>query len=1070
MEGSGSQKQTPNTGTYDPVTLETEVAERWSKEKIFENSIEQRRNSDPFTFLEGPPTANGKPGIHHVLSRLYKDMVCRWKTMEGHLVERKGGWDTHGLPVEIEVQKQLNLMSNEEIEAYGMEAFNQKCKESVWTYEEAWREMSERMAFWVDMDNPYVTLHDEYIESAWWSLKQMHDKGLLFRGHKVLPYCPQTGTSYSSHEVSLGYKEVAEPAVYVKFKLVDDNASILAWTTTPWTLPGNVGLAVGPEVTYCRVRITEPPSGNWEGRGGSEVGDELILAKDLMSDVLRHQVEVIEEFSGSKIVGKAYQPLFPGAIDRGDSDTAWTVVSADFVTTTDGTGVVHTAVMYGEEDYALGMEVGFPAQHTVGMNGKFIEGTHESLDGRYVKDCDSDIIDLLETNNRLYREHIYTHDYPHCWRTDHPLLYYAMDSWFVRMTAVKDKIIKFNSEVEWAPEWTGTGRVGEWLRNIKDWAISRERYWGTPIPVWICQDCGHEHCIGSIEEMESLKTSDSPSPKELHRPYVDDVKLDCTSDKCNGIMIREPYVMDCWFDSGCASFAQWHYPFENEDKFKGSFPVDYICEAVDQTRGWFYSLLAVSTTVFDSICYHRCLSLGHILDSEGKKMSKSKGNVVNPWDHFNKEGTDAIRWYMTTQSAPWNPMNFDPKGVRETYAKMFLTLWNVHRFHADYAVLDNFDPDDTSTFVPVEKRSPLDRWILSRISTVAQDYHNQFVSWEFHKAGRDLENFVINDLSNWYVRRSRRRLWDEADSNDKRACQHTLHEVLCTVSKLMAPISPFMSDRIHHDLTGESVHMADWPLGSSLVEKSLPPQDLDLEQKMSLVRTLTETGRRIRVDSNRRQRLPCQSGWIVGGMDLTDFHSIIAEELNVENLETEKNLDRFQRIEVVPNHKVLGKKCRADLPKVLSELANIDSEILLADIEKGNVNLEGYDITMEDVSLRRVEKEGFAAATFADEELGDISLVLDMTINENLLSKGLAREITRRVQSKRKDLDLDLEDTITLNVWLSENSPKLNSSDWEYVKSETRASSSDLQYASPSEESESFEVDELKIYFNLKKN
>ena len=1070
MEGSGSQKQTPNTGTYDPVTLETEVAERWSKEKIFENSIEQRRNSDPFTFLEGPPTANGKPGIHHVLSRLYKDMVCRWKTMEGHLVERKGGWDTHGLPVEIEVQKQLNLMSNEEIEAYGMEAFNQKCKESVWTYEEAWREMSERMAFWVDMDNPYVTLHDEYIESAWWSLKQMHDKGLLFRGHKVLPYCPQTGTSYSSHEVSLGYKEVAEPAVYVKFKLVDDNASILAWTTTPWTLPGNVGLAVGPEVTYCRVRITEPPSGNWEGRGGSEVGDELILAKDLMSDVLRHQVEVIEEFSGSKIVGKAYQPLFPGAIDRGDSDTAWTVVSADFVTTTDGTGVVHTAVMYGEEDYALGMEVGFPAQHTVGMNGKFIEGTHESLDGRYVKDCDSDIIDLLETNNLLYREHIYTHDYPHCWRTDHPLLYYAMDSWFVRMTAVKDKIIKFNSEVEWAPEWTGTGRVGEWLRNIKDWAISRERYWGTPIPVWICQDCGHEHCIGSIEEMESLKTSDSPSPKELHRPYVDDVKLDCTRDKCNGIMIREPYVMDCWFDSGCASFAQWHYPFENEDKFKGSFPVDYICEAVDQTRGWFYSLLAVSTTVFDSICYHRCLSLGHILDSEGKKMSKSKGNVVNPWDHFNKEGTDAIRWYMTTQSAPWNPMNFDPKGVRETYAKMFLTLWNVHRFHADYAVLDNFDPDDKSTFVPVEKRSPLDRWILSRISTVAQDYHNQFVSWEFHKAGRDLENFVINDLSNWYVRRSRRRLWDEADSNDKRACQHTLHEVLCTVSKLMAPISPFMSDRIHHDLTGESVHMADWPLGSSLVEKSLPPQDLDLEQKMSLVRTLTETGRRIRVDSNRRQRLPCQSGWIVGGMDLTDFHSIIAEELNVENLETEKNLDRFQRIEVVPNHKVLGKKCRADLPKVLSELANIDSEILLADIEKGNVNLEGYDITMEDVSLRRVEKEGFAAATFADEELGDISLVLDMTINENLLSKGLAREITRRVQSKRKDLDLDLEDTITLNVWLSENSPKLNSSDWEYVKSETRASSSDLQYASPSEESESFEVDELKIYFNLKKN
>ncbi|SVB74194.1 uncharacterized protein METZ01_LOCUS227048, partial [marine metagenome] len=495
-------------------------------------------------------------------------------------------------------------------------------------------------------------------------------------------------------------------------------------------------------------------------------------------------------------------------------------------------------------------------------------------------------------------------------------------------------------------------------------------YWGTPIPVWICEDCGHEHCIGSIEEMNSMKTDSSPTPKELHRPYVDDVKLHCSNDDCKGEMVREPYVMDCWFDSGCASFAQWHYPFENEDKFKGSFPVDYICEAVDQTRGWFYSLLAVSTTVFDSICYNRCLSLGHILDNEGKKMSKSKGNVVNPWDHFNKEGTDAIRWYMTTQSAPWNPMNFDPKGVRETYAKMFLTLWNVHRFHADYAVLDNFNPNDKSTFVPIGKRSPLDRWILSRISTVAQDYHNQFVSWEFHKAGRDLENFVITDLSNWYERRSRRRLWDEADSSDKRACQHTLHEVLCTVSKLMAPVSPFMSDRIYHDLTGESVHMADWPLGSSLVEKKLPPQDLDLEQQMSIVRTLTETGRRIRVDSNRRQRLPCQSGWIVGGIDLSAFHSIMAEELNVESLKTEKNLDRFQRIEIAPNHKVLGKKCRADLPKVLSELASADSEKLLAEIEKGNANLAGYDITMDDISLRRVEKEGYAASTFTVDNLG----------------------------------------------------------------------------------------------------
>ena len=1052
-------------GELDPVDLENSLMGIWQDEGTFSKSIESRMElNSPFTFLEGPPTANGRPGIHHVLSRLFKDMVCRWKSMEGHIVERKGGWDTHGLPVEIEVQKQLDLMSNEAIEEFGMEAFNKKCKESVWTYEEAWREMTERMGFWVDMEDPYVTLQDDYIESAWWSLKQMFEKGLLFRGHKVLPYCPQTGTSYSTHEVSQGYKEVSEPAVFVKFKLEGEDASVLAWTTTPWTLPGNVGLAVGPEVTYCRVRVTEPPSDSWEGRGGAEVGEELILAKELIGSVLRNHADIVDEFLGSELVGKSYKPLFPGAIERGDSKTAWTIVAADFVTTTDGTGVVHTAVMYGEDDYRLGMEVGFPAQHTVGMDGAFVEGVHELLDGRYVKECDDEIINLLESRGLLYREHDYTHDYPHCWRTDHPLLYYAMDSWFVRMTAVREQIISHNASVEWAPEWTGTKRMGEWLSNIKDWAISRERYWGTPIPVWICQDCGTEHCVGSIEEMSSMKTDSSPTPPELHRPYVDEVRLTCPSDGCSGEMVREPYVMDCWFDSGCASFAQWHYPFENEDLFTGSFPVDYICEAVDQTRGWFYSLLAVATTVFDEPCFRRCLSLGHILDKEGKKMSKSRGNVVNPWDHFDKEGADSIRWYMTTQSAPWSPTNFDPNGVRESYAKMFLTLWNVYRFHADYAALDGFDPEDESGMVNPSERSPLDRWILSKTTEMAEEFHQNFVSWDFHKAGRGLEDFVVNDLSNWYVRRSRRRLWEESDSNDKRACQHTLHEVLLIVCRLMAPISPFMPDQIHRGLTGQSVHLADWPTGSELVDRDLPERDFGIEQEMSLVRSLAEAGRRIRVESNRRQRLPCQTGWIVGGPDISRFNDILAEELNVEVLTTESDLDAFQKIVLEPNRKVLGAKCRSDLPSVLAQLDLANPEELLLEIEAGIAALGGYEITMEDIEIRRAEKDGFAAKTLSFEE-GDVSIVLDMHTDSNLLSKGLARDITRRIQAKRKEMDLQVESSINLSVWVE--GMVLQDNDWEHVVTETRAGENSLNDGKPSSSADVFEVDGTKVSFEI---
>ncbi len=1082
-------------GELDAVALETALLETWKNEETFQQSIDSNRKGAPFIFLEGPPTANGKPGIHHVVARAYKDLVCRWKTMEGFLVERKGGWDTHGLPVEIEVQKRLDLMSNEAIEQFGMQAFNDACRESVWTYESAWREMTERMAYWVDLDNPYVTLHNDYVESCWWALKQMFDKDLLYRGHKVLPYCPQTGTSYSSHEVALGYKEVEEPSVYVKFKLVDDSASILAWTTTPWTLPGNVGLAVGPDVTYARCRVREEPEG-WQGRGGASVGEELILAKDLMGEVLRHHVDIIEELPGSDLVGKSYEPLFPDAVPRGDSTTAWTVLSADWVTTTDGTGVVHTAVMYGEDDYNLGMEVGLPAYHTVNMEGNFVDGVHPQLDGRYVKSCDETVMDILIDRSEdvasglLYREKNYLHDYPHCWRTDHPLLYYAMDSWFVRMTAVKERLLEFNNGVEWAPDWVGEGRFGEWLRNVKDWAISRERYWGTPLPVWRDED-GNMKCIGSIPELQEevakanaagFDNPDCPDDVDLHRPVVDAFTLVSDDGKP---MHREPFVMDCWFDSGCAPFAQWHHPFDENKTFDSSFPVDYICEGVDQTRGWFYTLLAVSTTVFDSPAYKRCLSLGLILDAEGKKMSKSRGNIVDPWDHFNREGADATRWYMVTAGAPWNPLKFDSNGVRETYAKMFLTLWNVYRFNADYAALDEFDPASSTS--PHESRSRLDRWILSKLHTTAKAYHEGFTNWNFHKACRELEDFIVNDLSNWYVRRSRRRLWDEAESGDKLACQHTLHEILVTLCRLIAPVSPFMVDTIHRNLTGQTVHTAAWPLGTpgstdgatadawdnDLVAATaqLPPHDVGLEHEMELVRELAETGRRIRIDAQRRQRLPCAEGWIVAGPDLQPYHDLLCEELNVESISVETDLDRFQQVELAVNFRALAPRAKGDVNAIAGQIKNhSNQEELLADIRNGSCTIMSVDILESDVEVRRTERDGYAAATITVGEGDDashVSLVLDMQDTPHLLSKGLARDITRRIQSKRKDMNLDIEAMIDVEVWMKD-APELFEDDQTWIAKETRASGIAFSEEQAPAEAESFDVDEAQIAYRVR--
>jgi isoleucyl-tRNA synthetase len=664
-----------------------------------------------------------------------------------------------------------------------------------------------------------------------------------------------------------------------------------------------------------------------------------------------------------------------------------------------------------------------------------------------------------------------------------------MDSWFVRMTAVKEKLLEFNDGVEWAPDWVGEGRFGEWLRNVKDWAISRERYWGTPLPVWRSED-GQMKCIGSIEELQAevakanaagYDNPECPDDVDLHRPIVDGFTLLSDDGKP---MKREPFVMDCWFDSGCAPFAQWHHPFDGGETFDSSFPVDYICEGVDQTRGWFYTLLAVSTTVFDSPAYKRCLSLGLILDAEGKKMSKSRGNIVDPWDHFNREGADATRWYMVTAGAPWSPLKFDPNGVRETYAKMFLTLWNIYKFHADYAALDGFDPE--TNHLEVSERTPLDRWILSRLATVATNYHEGFTNWDYHKACRELEEFVVNDLSNWYVRRSRRRLWDEAENTDKLACQNTLHEVLSTVCQLIAPVSPFMVDVIYRNLAGESVHQASWPLGTpgsldgatadswdedaAKATATLPPQDLALEASMALVRELAETGRRIRVDASRRQRLPCGDGWIVSGPDLAEFHGILAEELNVENISIETDLDRFQQIELAPNFRALAPRARGDVNSIAAEIRDAENPAaMLEQIKSGSLAIMGIKIEETDVEVKRVEKPGFAASTIQvgqGEDAYHVSLVLDMNDTPELLSKGLARDITRRIQAKRKDLNLDIEATIELQVWM-ENAPELFQTDQDWIVSETRASSAifHTEGDSPSTSTESFEVDGTKIYF-----
>ncbi|MHC1636124.1 MAG: isoleucine--tRNA ligase [Candidatus Methanospirareceae archaeon] len=927
--------------------LEHEILKFWESEGIFEKSVKNREGREKFVFIEGPPTANGLPHPGHVLTRIVKDLVLRYKTMRGFYVRRKAGWDTHGLPVEIEVEKELGISRKKEIEEYGIENFNKRCKESVFRYEREWVNMTKRVGFWIDMDSPYITFDTKYIESVWWSLKEIWKKGLLYRGHKVVPFCPRCETALSSHEVAQGYKEVEDPSIYVKFRLKDwGNTFLLAWTTTPWTLLANVALAVHPSFTYVRVRE----------RGKKE---ELILAEERL-DVLEGEYEVIERFKGEDLEGKEYEPLFRYARIEGE---AHKIVTADFVTLEEGTGIVHIAPAFGAEDYEVCKEKGLGFCQPVGSDGRFTEEV-PPLRGIFVKDADDRIIKMLEEKGSLYKKETYLHTYPFCWRCSSPLIYYARKSWFIRMRSLREELLANNELVRWYPSHIKHGRFGDFLENVEDWALSRERFWGTPLNIWICEACRSEYCVGSIEELkekakniEVLVKHGGEGEIDLHRPYVDEVVLRC--DKCGGDMRRVPDVIDCWYDSGAAPFAQWHYPFERGE-FENNFPASFITEAIDQTRGWFYSLLAVSTAVFNKTPYLSVLSLGHVTDEKGEKMSKSKGNVVDPNEILEKAGADSLRWYFFTYGPPWEDIRFDERVIMEKQKRFLSTLWNSYFFFVTYASIDNFVPKEKE--IEVKRRSLLDRWIISRLNSLIKEVIGHLEGYEFHHASRKIEEFVVNDLSNWYIRMSRRRFWVAEKTFDKDCAYTTLYEVLTSLCLLLAPFVPFITEYIYQNIVkpfpfaeAESVHLCDYPRpDEALIDK-------ELEAAMEDVRKIVETCRRIRSTERIKVRQPLKEVIVLCERSkserIAEMVNIIKEEANVHDV----------RIE--------GK----DKEEVTEEFIKTH---LVEDLQKYR-----YEI-MPNVGL---------------------AVLLNVHLDKNLLQEGLARDIVRRIQEMRKQLDLEYE-------------------------------------------------------------
>jgi len=973
------------------VEREHEILDFWKKHDIFRKSIDLRKDGPVFTFYDGPPTANGKPHIGHILTRVIKDIIPRYKTMKGYNVLRKAGWDTHGLPVELEVEKELGIDSKADIEKYGVEPFINKCKESVWKYENEWRVMSDRVGFWADMDDPYVTYHNTYIESVWWALKKIWEKGLLYKGHKTVPYCPRCGTALSSHEVAQGYKDVAEDSVYVKFEVKgQENTYLLAWTTTPWTLPSNVALTVNPKETYVKVKVS---------------GEYYILAEALVESAIKEEHEIVEKYTGSDLQGLEYKPLFNFAkVDQ----KAFYVVGADFVTLSEGTGIVHTAPAFGEDDAVVGRKYGLPFVQLVDERGEFKEEV-TPWKGVFVKDADPEIIKNLDQRNLLYKKMLYEHSYPFCWRCDTPLLYYARDTWFIKMTEVKDKLVENNKKINWYPPAIGEGRFGNFLENVVDWGLSRERYWGTPLPIWICE-CGHIHVVGSIQELKEMGNN-VPDDIELHKPYIDEVYLNCPKCGGKGTMKRVPEVIDCWFDSGSMPFAQWHYPFENEEIFKKHFPADFISEALDQTRGWFYTLHAISTLIFEEPSFKNCIVLGLVQDKDGQKMSKHKGNVVDPWTVLNKQGADAVRWYFYYASAPWLPSRFFEEAVNEGQRKFMGTLWNTYAFFVLYANIDKFNPLEYT--LKYDTLTSIDKWILSRLNTLVKEVDKNLDSYRITESARAIQDFV-DELSNWYVRRCRERFWQKDMNQDKINAYMTLYTVLTTLARLIAPFVPFLAEMIYQNLVAgidstapESVHLSDYPVAN---EDYI---DTELEKNMDMVLDAVVLGRACRNTANIKNRQPLGKMYLKTDFRLPDeFIELIKDELNIKEVIYTKDSGSFITYDLKPQLKVLGPRYGKLVPKIREYLEAVDGSQVVKDFADGKTlqfEIDGTQVELEESDLLIEQKQ---RAGFVSESRNNTVVVLDTNLTPELIEEGFVREIISKLQTMRKEAGFEVQDHI----------------------------------------------------------